>query len=120
MKKISIVEDHEDMQLLYKIIIRRIPGVAIISESMDTEDAEIAFRNEMPDLAIIDISLPGKSGIEFAKEVREKYPEMKILIATGHDPEAYYTAAIEAGANDFIVKGDTAQIIEKIKKLLKI
>ncbi len=120
MKKIAVVEDHEDMQLLYKIIIRRIPQTQIISQSIDAEDAEIAFQKEKPDLAIIDITLPGKSGIEFAKETHEKYPDMKILIATGHDPEAYYSVAMEAGADDFIVKGDTNQIIQKIRRLLQI
>lgn len=120
MKKIAVVEDSDDMQLLYKVIIRRIPGVKIISQSMDAEDAELAFQKEKPDLAIIDITLPGKSGIEFAKETREKFPDMKILVATGHDPDAFYSAAMEAGVDDFIVKGDTVQIIQKIKRLLQI
>lgn len=120
MKKIAVVEDHEDMQLLYRLIIRRIPGTEIISESIDSDDAEIAFREQKPDLAIIDITLPGKSGIEFAKDIREKYPDMKILVATGYDPDVFYSAAMEAGADDFIVKGDTGQIIQKIKRLLNI
>ena len=119
MKKIAVVEDNDDMQLLYRVIIRRIPGVEIISQSIDAEDAELAFQKEKP-TAIIDITLPGKSGIEFAKETREKYPDMKILVATGHDPDAFYRAAMEAGVDDYIVKGDTTQIIQKIKRLLQI
>ncbi len=120
MKKIGVVEDSEDMQLLYSVIIRRIPGVKIISQSIDAEDAEHAFQKEKPDLAIIDITLPGKSGIEFAKEIRERFPDIKILVATGHDPDAFYSMAMEAGVDDFIVKGDTVQIIQKIKRLLQI
>ncbi len=120
MKKIAVVEDNDDMQLLYKVIIRRIPGVEIISQSIDAEDAELAFQKEKPDLAIIDITLPGKSGLEFAKETREKFPDMKILVATGHDPDAFYKTAMEAGVDDFIVKGDIAQITQKIKELLQI
>lgn len=120
MKKIAVVEDNDDMQLLYKLTIRRIPEVKLISQSFDAEEAEEAFKQDVPDLAIIDISLPGKSGVEFAKEVHQNYPDIKILMATGFDPDAYYAAAKEAGADDFIVKGDTNQIIEKIKKLLNI
>lgn len=120
MKKIAVVEDNDDMQLLYKVIIRRIPGVEIISQSIDAEDAELAFQKEKPDLAIIDITLPGKSGLEFAKETREKFPDMKILVATGHDPDAFYKTAMEGGVDDFIVKGDIAQITQKIKELLQI
>jgi Response regulator containing a CheY-like receiver domain and an HTH DNA-binding domain len=118
MKKVAVVEDQDDMQLLYQIILKRIPQVKLISQPTDAEEAQEVFEKEQPDLAIIDISLPGKSGIDFAKELREKYPEMKIMIATGHDPDLYYKAAKKAGADDFIVKGDTAVILEKVRRLL--
>lgn len=120
MKKIGIVEDNEDMQLLYKIILRRIPEVQVVSQPTDAEEAENAFKAELPDLVIIDITLPGKSGVDFARELRNKYPRLKILVATGHDPDAFYSVAMDAGADDFIMKGDTAQILQKIKKLLQI
>ncbi|NLD98710.1 MAG: response regulator, partial [Fibrobacter sp.] len=102
MKTVMVIEDQEDMQALYKILIRRIKGAELVAQIMDAEDALPALQKIHPDLSIIDITLPGKNGIELAKESHELYPQMKILIATGHDPEAYYEDAIKAGANDFI------------------
>jgi DNA-binding NarL/FixJ family response regulator len=117
-KRVVIVEDHEDIQVLYSIIIRRIQGVSISAQFYNAEEASEALSISQPDLIIIDISLPGKNGIEFAAEVREKYPKMKILIATGYDPDFYFKRALAAGVDDYIIKGETQQIIEKIKKLL--
>jgi len=92
----------------------------IVAQVEDAEKALEAVEKKTPDLMIIDISLPGMSGIELTKQIKQKYPGIKILIATAHDPEAYLDSAKKAGADDFIQKGDAAKIREKVCGLLGI
>jgi DNA-binding NarL/FixJ family response regulator len=120
MKKIAIVEDSEDIQLIYKRIFRKVNGLEIAFQAFTAEEALEQLQKTHVDLIIIDISLPGMDGIALTKGLRSKYPDLKIIVATGHDREAYESLSMEAGVDDFIVKGDGIETIEKTKKLLSI
>ncbi len=120
MKKVLIVEDHDDIQLMYSLLVRRIGGITIVSQVASGEEAMVDIQGKNPDLAIVDISLPGIDGLDLTRELRRLYPNLKILVATGHDAEYYSVKAQEAGADGFIVKGDTKMMMDKIRELLKL
>ena len=117
-KSIIIVEDHEEMQALYEVMFRREKQVEVVALVPDTETAFKKIKDSNPDLIILDISLPGMSGIEFTKIIRNEFPAIKILVVTGHEPELYYDDAKAAGADELIMKGDVHEIIIEVKKLL--
>jgi len=117
-KRIMILEDHEEMQILYKALFRREKDVEIVSQVPDADEAYEGIKELHPDLIIVDISLPGISGIEFTKTICKAFPQMRVLVVTGHEPERYYNAARKAGADDLIMKGDTMEIVDKVKELL--
>ena len=116
-KRILIVEDNEDMQLLYRRLFREETGFEI--EQTDTGEMaleKIPFLK--PDLMIIDISLPGMTGLELTKIVRERHPGIKILIVTGHEVSRYYDEAIRSAADDLISKDVGLEIAAECRKLL--
>jgi DNA-binding NarL/FixJ family response regulator len=118
MKRVVIVEDHEDMRFAYSVMFRRSTTLEIVKQVETAEEASEAIPAMHPDLAIVDISLPGKDGITLTRELRRQYPDLKILIVTGHDPEAYEKAAREAGADDFVQKGSSREIRARTYRLL--
>jgi two-component system, response regulator YesN len=119
MKKIMIVEDSPDMQTIYKIMFKK-AGLVDISIAAQVETAEMAIDKipEInPDLLIVDISLPGMDGIALCRLVKKQFPNIKVLIVTGHEREVYLAPSVLAGADDFTTKSDAKEIMEKVKKL---
>lgn len=118
-KRVLIVEDSEDMRVLYRRLFRKKTQIEFAEEEK-SENALIKLKEYKPHLMIIDISLPGTDGITLTSKIKVLYPGIKVLIATGHDRDTYYAAALNAGADDFVTKGDGYDLIEKTMRLLKL
>ncbi len=119
MKRIGIVEDHEDMQFIYGRMFRKIKDIEIALQTLTAEEALAKIPTANLDLVIVDISLPGMDGISLAKELRLRYPGLKILMATGHDRMAYESASMKAGADGFVTKDDGAKLVAETCRLLQ-
>ena len=119
-KRIVIVEDHEEMQILYKAMFRREKRIEIAAQVQDAEDALNAIKESDPDLVIVDITLPGMSGIELVEQVHESFPGIKFLVVSGHDSDRFYESAKKAGADDFIMKGESTELLSAVRRLLGI
>ena len=119
MKKVMIVEDHQEIQILYKTIFRREPDLQIVAQEEDAESALEKIPQVKPDVIIVDITLPGMSGIDLTKEICQKFPDIRILVVTAHDPERYMHDAINAGADNLITKTSALEILREVKKLVE-
>jgi DNA-binding NarL/FixJ family response regulator len=117
MKKILIVEDNDDMRMLYRRLFRKYKEISI-SECDNAEDAIRIISAEHPDLALIDISLPGKSGLELTKEISDNFKFIKILVVTAHERDRYYDDAINAGALDLVSKDIGIELVNKCMRIL--
>jgi DNA-binding NarL/FixJ family response regulator len=117
-KRILIVEDNEDMRFLYSALFRRMMDVEIISQVVTAEEALQRIPLEHPDLVIVDISLPGMSGIELIERMRRIDQSVKMLVVTAHDPDRYFNEARRAGADGLIAKGDAKQVVKAVKRYL--
>jgi DNA-binding NarL/FixJ family response regulator len=117
-KRILIVEDNEDMRFLYGALFRRMLDVEIISQVVTAEEALQKIPQEQPDLVIVDISLPGMSGIELIERMRRSNSSVKMLVVTAHDPDRYFNEARRAGADGLIAKGDAKQVVRAVKRYL--
>ena len=117
-KKIMIVEDHEEIQYLYKMMFRRVPDLEIIAQEYTAEKAIEVIPAVKPDLMIIDITLPGMSGIQLTTVVRRLYPEIKTLLITAHDTDRYADEAKDAGADSLLTKDSMPAIVERVRLLV--
>ncbi len=116
-KRILIVEDNEDMLILYKRLFRKQEEVEI-ADALRGEAALELIPTFRPHLMLVDISLPGMTGLELTCEVRKRYPEIKLLVVTGHEPARYYDQAIRCGADDLVSKEMGKGIVERCLQLL--
>lgn len=102
-KKIMIVDD----ALFMRKTIRRIleaDGYTEIVEMPDGESALAAYEKEMPDLVLLDITMPGMSGIEVLEKIIERKPSAKVVMCSAVGQEMMIQKALVMGASDFIVK----------------
>jgi len=117
MKKMLIVEDNEDIRALYKRILRKASEIEVF-EASDAYTALSMTEEISPDILLVDISLPGMNGIEFTSKIHSDFPDIKILIVTGHEVSRYYDEAIRAGAIDVISKDVVNELAERCRALL--
>ncbi|HEX4638887.1 MAG TPA: response regulator transcription factor [Chthoniobacterales bacterium] len=115
-KKILLVDDHP---VLRKGLVRLIDAkeeFQVCGEASTAADAMALIQSLSPDLVIVDIGLPGTSGIELTKTIRAEFPNLPVLILSMHEEALYATRALRAGAMGYLVKQDA---IDNIATALK-
>ena len=106
---IVLVEDHRILRDGVRALISEDDSFEVLGEADDGRAAVSLVGKLKPDLVLLDLSLPGFSGLETLREIHSRYPETKVLILTMHKGEEYYLEALEAGASGYILK-DSSRI----------
>jgi DNA-binding NarL/FixJ family response regulator len=104
MLKILLVDDHEVVRLGLKALLSNYPGYEVVAEASSADEAIQKAKEYKPDVVIMDIRLPGKSGIEATKEIIDTLPDTKILILTSFAEDELLFDAINAGAYGYVLK----------------
>lgn len=102
---VVIVEDHEVYRGGLKALLATVLEVTLLGEAATAEDVLELVREHRPNLVIMDVRLPGMSGIEATQRVVEISPETHVLILTMFDDDPSVFAAIQAGARGYVLKG---------------
>ncbi len=113
MKKILIVDDHPLMRKGLALSLEAESDLTICGQVADAEEAMDALEKLDPDLAIVDISLPGMSGLELIKHMQALRPELRTLVVSRHDEALYAERAIRAGARGYVMKLEAGEMIVK-------
>lgn len=105
--RVLVADDHAIVRTGIRHVLENEPGFTVVAEaSTGTEALELAARLQ-PDVAVLDISMPGESGLKVAAELRTKSPDTHVLILSMHDNTEYVLEAVRAGAHGYLLK-DTA------------
>jgi len=89
----------------------------LVCQASDGREGLAVFRREHPDLVMVDLRMPGIDGLEALKILKEKKPELQVILLTGHATVEKGIEAMKLGAMDFLEKpADLSQLTEKIKK----
>jgi len=118
MSKVYIVEDNDRMRTLLREWIDELPGLDVCGAAASAEDALPEMADAQPDLAVIDMSLPGMGGIELVATLRDRQPRMRCLILSGHNERTYVARALAAGAQGYLLKGEPGEIENAIARVL--
>jgi DNA-binding NarL/FixJ family response regulator len=105
-KRIVLVDDHPVLRKGLARLIDSKEGFGVCGEASTADEAMVLIRELKPHLAIVDIGLPGASGIDLTKSIRTEFPNIPVLILSMHDDALYATRALRAGATGYIVKQD--------------
>ena len=103
-KKILLVDDHPFMRAGLAQLIDRQPDLKVEGEAGDPDEAGRQAARIAPDLVLTDITMPGRSGLEFIKDLHAAHPGLAILVVSMHDETLYAERAIRAGARGYIMK----------------
>lgn len=119
--KVLIVDDEHLIRNLLKMRIDwEKQGLTIVGEASNAHEALALVEQLQPDIIFTDIYMPSINGIELSERVLEKYPEIKIVVVTGHDEFEYAHQSIKLGIADFILKpihaSDLIEVTDKLKQ----
>ena len=116
--RIVLVEDHAMIRETIRKSIDEVPGLKVVGELSDGRDVLDFLKLSVPDMLILDLTMPHLQGIEATKLVKSLYPNIKILILTMHKTKMHVTRALEYGADGYIVKEDAlSELILAIEKI---
>ena len=118
-KKILIVDDHPMMREGLRGVINREPDLIVCGEVETAYQALDAVAKLAPDLALVDITLPGKSGLELVKDLKVMHPHLAILAISMHDESLYAERMLRAGAGGYITKQrPPEEVVKAIRAVL--
>jgi DNA-binding NarL/FixJ family response regulator len=117
-KRIVIVDDHPLFRKGLEQLIHSDGAFAVCGEAGDAAQAMEVVRKLDPDLAIVDLSLPGANGIELIKNIRAEFSKLPILVLSMHDESLYAIRALRAGAQGYVMKHEAmVNVIQAIHEL---
>lgn len=103
-KKIVIAEDHTILRAGLCALLSTQNNLEIVGEAGDGREAVRIVDDLIPDLLLIDLSMPKLNGMEAVREIKSQYPQIKIIVLTVHKGDEYILASLEAGADGYLLK----------------
>ena len=111
MIKIILADDHCLVRTGLKRLLDDVDDMSVVAEADNGNDAIAHVKQYKPDVAILDINMPGLNGIETTEILRRDFPDLKIVIISMHSDELFPKRLIKAGANAYLTKGSGIQEI---------
>jgi DNA-binding NarL/FixJ family response regulator len=104
MLRVAIVDDHEIVRVGFREMLAEEMGIAIGFEAASGEEALDQLRQCECDVLLLDLALPGQSGIDVLRTLRQRHPALRVLVLTGYPEERYAIAMIRNGADGYLCK----------------
>lgn len=118
MIRILIADDHTIMREGLKRILDGIDDIQVVAEAVDGHDTLAKARLANFDVLLMDLSMPGKSGVDLIRQIKDEMPKLPILILTMHEEEQYAVRAIRAGARGYLTKESAGtQLVTALRKV---
>src|SRR3954454_6781839 len=116
--KVSLVEDNAGMRESFAALFNEAPGLRCVSAHPTGEDAVLRLPQEQPDVALVDINLPGMSGIECVAKLKAQLPNLQVLMLTRYEQSDLIFNSIRAGASGYLLKKTPpAELIHAIEQV---
>lgn len=118
-QRIVIAEDHTILREGLRALLSSDPGLEIVGEAEDGQEAIRCVEKLKPSLVLMDLSMPRMNGMDAIREIKKRSPETRILVLTVHKTDEYIVATLQAGADGYVLKDSTnAELKMAIKSAL--
>jgi two-component system invasion response regulator UvrY len=120
MIRILIADDHSIVRQGLKQIVSESPGMVVAGEAANGQEVLDLVRKRDFDVAIVDISMPGRGGLEILKDLKAEKPAMKVMVLSMHSEEQYAIRSLRDGASAYLTKASAPdELVEAIRAVAK-
>jgi len=118
--RLLIADDHGVVRSGLRLLLDKQADMEVVAEAADGAEAVVLALRDRPDLCILDVSMPMRTGLQAAREIRAQDPEIAVLMLSMHDDERYLFEALKAGAGGYVLKmeADTA-LVDAVRAVLR-
>ena len=102
--RVLLADDHAVVRQGIRRFLEETDDIEVVAEAANGQEALERVREHRPDVAVVDIRMPGMSGVEVTRRIREQYPQIRVLILTAYDDDPYVFALLQAGADGYVLK----------------
>lgn len=116
--RVLVVDDNERIRRSISQLLQSQPEIQIVCEAVDGADAICKAREHLPDVVLLDITMPGMNGLEAARDLKQEFPAMHIVIVSQHDSRGFQWAALAAGVSGYVVKSNAARdLVPELRRI---
>jgi DNA-binding NarL/FixJ family response regulator len=102
--RVFLADDHPMVRAGIRQFLERDPAIEVVGEARDGKETLLLVEQQRPDVLILDLRMPGLSGLEVIRRLRAEHPGVRILVLTAYDDDPYIFAALRAGARGYLLK----------------
>ena len=102
--RVLLADDHKLVRAGFRAMLDSLGGIEIVGETGDGREALELIRTQKPDVALLDITMPGLTGIEVATRAASEAPDVRVIILSMHTSEDYIAQAVRAGVSGYLLK----------------
>jgi DNA-binding NarL/FixJ family response regulator len=102
--RVAVVDDHAVVREGIRRVLEGEPGVVVVGEGKNAEEALALVTRDRPDVLVMDVALPGRTGIQIAADIRQLDPSTRVLMLSMYDQPEYVLESVKAGARGYLLK----------------
>jgi RNA polymerase sigma factor (sigma-70 family) len=102
--RVVIADDHTVVRQGIRGVLEEVDGLDVVAEAGDGDEALALIAEHEPDVVVLDVTMPGKTGLEVARELRDRGQDVRVLVLSMHDDPEYVLQAVRAGADGYVLK----------------
>jgi|SRR5579864_6156436 DNA-binding NarL/FixJ family response regulator len=116
--RVLVVDDNESVRRSLCQLLQSQADIEVACEAVDGADAVIKAREHLPDVVLLDVTMPTMNGLEAAQVFKQEFPAMHIVIVSQHDSRGFRWAALAAGVSGYVVKSNAANdLIPELRRI---
>ena len=114
--RVALVDDHDLLRRGIKTMLESESDITVVGEASDGTRALELVEETMPDVVLIDVVMPNKDGIEATREIKDAFPNVDVVVLSGHDEHQFLFDALKAGASGYLLKtADLEEVVTTVK-----
>jgi DNA-binding NarL/FixJ family response regulator len=114
--RIMLADDHQLVRAGFRALLKEMPAVEVVAEAGDGREALDLFKKHLPDVVLIDISMPKLNGLEAIARMTREFPNAKVIVLSMYANQEYVVQAMQAGARGYLIKEDA---VSELKAAIK-
>ncbi len=118
--RVALADDHRILRMSLAMFLDDTDGIEVVGEADNGAHALEIVRAQQPDVLLLDLDMPGMSGLEALPQIRDTWPQIRVLVLTGQTEDAYIMHALRAGAHGYILKTtEETALIQAVRDVMK-